>query len=153
MAELLPPSEASSLGLHAMLLLARHGTRRLRAGEIAKMLQSSAAHLAKVMLRLEQVGLVTATRGPQGGYRLARRANEITLREVYEAIAGQLDPGHCPFSLPVCQNSGCPLGSFLRRLNRQLVDKLSNTLLSDVPIKTGRKRNENKAKDNKNRRR
>ena len=52
--------------------------------------------LRRILLRLVNAGLVTSTRGKQGGLRLARPAAEISLREVVLA----LDPP--AFALNAC---------------------------------------------------
>lgn len=44
--------------------------------------------LAKIMLALRNVGIVDATRGLGGGYRLVKRPDEITLMEVAELFDG-----------------------------------------------------------------
>jgi Rrf2 family protein len=46
--------------------------------------------LSKVLRRLVAAGLLSATSGPRGGFRLARPAHTITLCEVYESIEGKL---------------------------------------------------------------
>lgn len=48
-------------------------------------------YLEQIFRRLRRAGLVEARRGPGGGYRLARPAAEITLRDVVEAVEGPLD--------------------------------------------------------------
>lgn len=150
MASVFKVSEASSLGLHAALLLAKANGARLRIRDIARALGASEAHLAKVMGRLEDSGLVKGTRGPAGGYALARPAREVTLRRVYEAVEGPVTAERCVFGVPVCDGRGCALGGFFRGVNRQVVDKLSRTRLSDVKIPIGVK-NETKAQDNQDR--
>jgi len=143
-------SEASSLGLHAAALLARANGGRLRIRDIARSLMVSEAHLAKVLSRLEHAGLVRGTRGPAGGYVLARPAREITLRDVYEAVEGRVTVERCVFGVPVCDGRGCRLGGFFREVNRQVVNRLSKTRLSDVRIRIGVK-GERKAQDNQGR--
>ena len=46
------------------------------------------AYLAKQLKLLVSAGLLHATTGPQGGFRLARPADEITALDVVEAIEG-----------------------------------------------------------------
>ncbi len=46
--------------------------------------------LEQIFQRLRRAGLVTGKRGPGGGYVLTRRPEEISLREVVEAIEGPL---------------------------------------------------------------
>lgn len=47
-----------------------------------------ARYLEQIFQRLRRAGLIEGKRGPGGGYRLARPAAEITLREVVEAVEG-----------------------------------------------------------------
>jgi Rrf2 family protein len=46
--------------------------------------------LESILLQLRRAGVVTAQRGPDGGYRLARPADEISLAEVIRVIDGPL---------------------------------------------------------------
>jgi Rrf2 family protein len=46
--------------------------------------------LESILLQLRRGGVVTAQRGPEGGYRLARPAEEISLAEVIRLIDGPL---------------------------------------------------------------
>ena len=64
MANFVRISEAASLGLHTMALLAKRGETRTTNQEIADMLGASVHHLAKVMQRLVRAGLVDSAVGP-----------------------------------------------------------------------------------------
>jgi Rrf2 family protein len=46
--------------------------------------------VAQIMRLLVSAGIVTSTRGVQGGYKLAKPANKITLLEIVEAIDGPI---------------------------------------------------------------
>jgi Rrf2 family protein len=46
------------------------------------------AYLAKQLKALVRAGLLIATTGPRGGFRLARPASEITLLQIVEAVDG-----------------------------------------------------------------
>ena len=48
-------------------------------------------YLEQIFQRLRRAHLIEGKRGPGGGYRLARPAAEITLKEVLEAVEGPLD--------------------------------------------------------------
>jgi Rrf2 family iron-sulfur cluster assembly transcriptional regulator len=48
-------------------------------------------YLEQIFQRLRRAGLVTSKRGPGGGYRLARSASEINLRDIVDAVDGPLD--------------------------------------------------------------
>ena len=53
------------------------------------------AYLAKHLKALSQAGLLIATPGPSGGFRLARAAGEITVLDVVDAIEGPSSPFVC----------------------------------------------------------
>lgn len=47
-------------------------------------------YLAKIMGRLVKSGIVVSGRGPSGGYMLAKEPDMLNLRNVYEAIEGDI---------------------------------------------------------------
>ena len=140
MSNLFRTSDAASLALHAGMLMAETPGTRRSTSEMAGVLKVSAAHLAKVLQRLEQAGIVMGTRGPSGGYVLARPAKKIALIELYRAVEGKPEDERCPFGVPACDGDACPLGRYFDRLNRQATAKLVRTRLADVHPRLGRQR-------------
>lgn len=125
-------SEAASFAMHAMGLIASSADRSLSVRSIAERFKISQAHLSKVLQRLTKVGLLTSTRGPKGGFALARSPSDITLLEVFEAIEGPLVPCRCLFSEPWCDGSDCILGRAMVDANALLHHRLSTTTLADL---------------------
>lgn len=125
-------SEAASLGLHTMVLLAAVDGKRMSAKDIAALLQVSEAHLSKVMQRLGRQGLVYSARGPKGGFTLAKAGDEIMLREVFEAIEGPLLLTECLLGNQICDGSDCILGSLLVDVNKRVIDYFDKTSLSEL---------------------
>ena len=132
MANLLKVSEAASLGLHIMALLAAEPEKLVSVREAATALDVSEAHLAKVMQRLAKAGLVESIRGPRGGFLLARSPGEITLLEVYEAIEGPIIVRQCLFSTRLCDGKKCIFGGMLQSIDAQAKQYLADTKLSAV---------------------
>ena len=132
MANLLKISEAASLALHTMVYLAAHDRGLATTHEIGEVLRVSEAHLAKVLQRLAKVGLVDSTRGPKGGFCLARSGDDISLLEVYETIEGPLADTVCLLGQPVCQGEKCILGGLLETVNRQAREYLAGTSLAEL---------------------
>jgi Rrf2 family protein len=64
--------------------------RPVTAERLAQAQQIPPKFLESILLQLRRGGVVTAQRGPEGGYRLARPADEITLAEVIRVIDGPL---------------------------------------------------------------
>ena len=88
MASIIQISEAASLALHSMVLLAASPERSLTVKEITGRTLVSEAHLSKVMQRLAKAGLVKSTRGPKGGFVLGDSGLSISLLSIFEAIEG-----------------------------------------------------------------
>lgn len=125
-------SDAGALALHAMIMIANNPDRLVRIRDISEAFGFSEAHLAKVLNRLARTGLVAATRGPSGGYRLGRLSERITLLDIYRAIEGEPSNNPCMFRITPCDGSMCALGAFFNSLNDQVEQKLEATRLSDI---------------------
>ncbi|MGH9136230.1 MAG: RrF2 family transcriptional regulator [Acidimicrobiales bacterium] len=69
--------------------------RVLPAKALAEFHDVPAPYLAKHLQALASAGLVEATPGRAGGYRLARSASGITLLEVVEAVEGRTPAFRC----------------------------------------------------------
>ena len=65
------------------------------AAQLAAYYDLPAPYLAKQLQSLVRAGILTATTGPRGGFRLARRPREITLLQVVEAVDGASSPYEC----------------------------------------------------------
>ena len=95
--------------LAALAHMARDHDQRVRARELAERLGGSASLLMNVLKALTQHGLVQATRGPKGGYRLARLPTDVSLVEVIEAIEGPMRLAECCRPGPVKGGNPCGL--------------------------------------------
>ena len=131
MDDLLRISEAANLALHTAVHLAQQGDRIVSAAEIAEAYGASKAHLFKVLQRLVRAGLVKATRGPKGGYRLTKKPESLSLLQVYEAMDGKIRPSRCLFTKKVYSRDKCVMGKTLETVNRTVTDYLSKTKLSE----------------------
>jgi len=124
-------SEAASLALHSMALLASRQGRPQSVKVLATKIGASEHHLAKVLQRLSHAGLVRARRGPGGGFELALPAGEITLLDVFETIDGPLRPTDCLMGSPECMGEVCILGDLLVSINRTVERHLASTRLAE----------------------
>lgn len=106
----------SGCAVAAMSALAEShaGGVQLSSQQIAESRNLSQPLVAKVLTVLSQAGFVHGTRGPGGGYRLAREPKAITLFEVVELFEGHRDPSACPFGPGWCGvGDPCPLHHLL----------------------------------------
>src|SRR3546814_2306611 len=74
--------------------------------------------VAKLLKPLAQAGLVEAFRGANGGYRLARPADGISLFEIVEAMEGPLGMTECSVHVGSCGiEDSCNVRANWRRIN------------------------------------
>lgn len=127
-------SEAASLAIHTLLVLAAKPARTVPASEIAAVLRASKDHLAKVLQRLARGAFVASARGPKGGFTLARPAAGLTLLEVYEYIEGSYNVRDCLFDVRVCGAGKCPMGGLLFSVNMELMRFLAETTFGELAL-------------------
>lgn len=63
--------------------------------DLSQRFKISLSLLRKIFHFLHQGGIVQAVRGPRGGYRLARRLEDITVQEVFRALRGPVSVVGC----------------------------------------------------------
>ena len=86
-------SEGVEWAAHSCTILAALPEGAVRGpAELAAFFEVPKAYLAKQLQALSKAGIVSGTRGPAGGYRLARTPDKITLRDIVTAVEG---PGAC----------------------------------------------------------
>ncbi len=132
MSKLINLSEAASLAIHGMSLIAKAENSRLNVHNLANMLDASPAHLAKVFQKLNKADLTTSVRGPAGGFELKRPAEEITFLDIYEAIEGKVSLNHCPLDKKNCAFKNCIFKSDLNRISAEILNTYRNISLADV---------------------
>ncbi|NPD46850.1 MULTISPECIES: Rrf2 family transcriptional regulator [unclassified Lentimicrobium] len=112
-------SEAASLAIHAVVLIAA-SDKLINVNQIAEATGASKNHLAKVMQRLGKQGLVASSRGPNGGFKLKKKPNEFTLYDIYESIEGPIEIEGCPMERPVCPFDKCLMGGIIHKVTSDL---------------------------------
>lgn len=135
--------------LHSMLVMAER-TEPVSARDLAQFQELPERYLAKLFTRLEKAGLVSATEGVGGGFRLARPPERITVRDILDAV----DPGralfecaeirkHCALfgkQAPAWSVSGmCRIHLFMSGVEGALRDLLAAKTLADLKRELGRK--------------
>jgi Rrf2 family protein len=84
-------SAQEEYGLRCLLQIARlPGGGSMTIPQISEIEGLTPTHVAKLLMILRKDGFVTATRGQQGGYTLARPATEIRVGDVLASLGGRL---------------------------------------------------------------
>lgn len=95
------PTVRTDYAIRALIYLATHPTRRVKATEIAREMAIPEPILRQVLGELQRANLVASRPGPRGGYWLATHPAHMSLLRVIEAMEG-------PNSLDQCAMRGGP---------------------------------------------
>ena len=90
-------------------------------------------YVSKIMRKLVAAKLVTATKGPGGGFRLARRRASIRFLDIIAAVGEEPQPDHCVFGWGRCNAAAsCPMHSSFSKINEQLWRWATETTLAEI---------------------
>ena len=126
-------TRASSYALYAVVHMANQKNDRPTPSHlVARARKIPERFLLKVLKPLVSARILHSVKGPNGGYRLARPASQITLLDIVEAVDGPLQ-GHAPLS----ENQGShPLNRKLEAICKQGTElerrQLERVRLSDL---------------------
>lgn len=134
-------SKLAQSGIAAVSYLAAvSGEERLSgSAEIAESREISQQLIAKVLTMLSRAGLVEGTRGPSGGYRLSRPAEEITLLDVVTVFEDPEDRVMCPFGPNWCGTGPhCPLHETFLKMHQKALDGLQEETFAQFVVSPGK---------------
>ena len=130
MSKIVTLSEAGSIAIHAVVLVAR-SKDIMNVKQIADATQASRHHVAKVMQRLVKSGIVYSIRGPKGGFYMRKSPKDISLLSIYELIEGEVDPGDCMMDYPMCPFDVCLMGTLIKDLTKEFKVQMLKMKVSD----------------------
>lgn len=102
-------------------------------GEIAEREGMPRQFLEKIFQQLIRRGLVRSRRGPNGGYELGRSADEMTFRDVIEAVEGPIALNVCVGAQPDCSVLGaCGMNRIWVEGQRRVMELFEGTTIASV---------------------
>lgn len=125
-----------SVAAHVMTVLAWNDGDSISSRRLAESVRTNPVVIRRLLVLLGKAGLVESQVGKAGGVRLARRAESITLLDIYRAVEGG-----SPFVVPdKPENKACEvscsmkpiLASVLAEADRAMSRSLEKVRLSDV---------------------
>jgi FeS assembly SUF system regulator len=126
-------SKLADYGVIVATHLAAHPDRQATAAAIATATMLPRATVAKLLKAMAHAGLVSATRGAAGGYRLARRPGAISVAEVVAAIDGDIGVTQCSIHAADCDRTDyCPTRPHWVAINRAVGAALSAISLAEM---------------------
>ena len=91
-------------------------------------------YLERLIAMLKKAGIVNSVRGAQGGYVLARPAEEISVGEVLRALEGDLNPVDCAeIGGSLCEGADTCVTKFVwKRIADSINQAVDNLMISEL---------------------
>ena len=125
-------SQTTEYALRAMVVLAEECNVPWTAQAISAKTLVPADYLVKVLQPLVKAGLITAQRGRNGGFLLARPPEQINVLDVVTAVDPLRRIRHCPLRLKGHGTTLCPLHRKLDDAIRLVEEAFGSTTLADI---------------------
>ena len=128
-------STKSRYGLRALFDIAYNaGMLPGQIKDISRRQNISARYLEQIFQELKRAGLLKSKRGPQGGYRLTRKPEEINLLDIVRATEGKLSLVECdPPGKDACDfDSHCVTQEVWKKASSCLAEYLESVTLEDL---------------------
>ena len=119
-----------------MELASTYGNGTKQSADIAERWSIPAPYLDQLLTTLRKAGLVASVRGPQGGHTLARNPSSVTIREVFEALEGPIQPIDCLEDNPRCSFSrACAIQDVWSEVQTTITQLLESVTIADLAQK------------------
>jgi Rrf2 family transcriptional regulator, iron-sulfur cluster assembly transcription factor len=126
-------SQTTGYAIRALSCLHQQSCRAQLIRDIAKCAGIPKPYLARIINKLTHQGLVVAKRGYSGGIALARRAEEISLLQIVEAVEGPDWISPCLLNMEGCGHpQACPTRKVWQRVSLQIRAALKKATLADL---------------------
>ena len=132
-------SNTSKYALRAVIYLAMHQENGKKIGikQIAKDLSIPSPFLGKILQSLAKQKLLASTKGPNGGFSLGRKAEDISLLDIVEIVDGLDSFNECLLGLNICggdeeKHKICPMHKTSNALRLELVALFKGNTVGEV---------------------
>lgn len=132
-------SNTCKYALRALIYLGKFSTDDKRIGikRISEDLQLSSPFLGKILQNLVKQKLLVSTKGPNGGFSLARKAGDISLWEIVTKVDGEEFFTNCLISLEPCKTHDpskplCPVHAQYEVLRKEIRSFYQDTTLEII---------------------
>jgi Rrf2 family iron-sulfur cluster assembly transcriptional regulator len=99
---------------------------------ISERQEISLSYLEQLFSRLRRHGLVKSVRGPGGGYRIAKKHDEISVSEIIRAVDEQIDATQCGGSEDCHGDRRCMTHELWSSLNVKILEYLAGVSLAEL---------------------
>jgi len=113
-----------AFAVHVMAVLGLQKDHCYPSSRLAETVNTNPVVIRRILIELQQAGLISTLRGPQGGSVLNRKPERVTLREIRRAV----EKGRVFGSHPNKPSRKCPVGKNINRVMMAVADRAGRAL-------------------------
>ena len=106
------------------------------AAQLSRLAVTPERYTLKILHKLKHCGIVKSTKGAHGGYCLAKKPEELSLKMIIEAIDGEIALSKCmgeePCSRMGVDKQACCFHRIFCTISQEVADRLSCITIADV---------------------
>ena len=126
-------SKLTDYATEVMTVLAAAPARVHSAQELAERVRLELPTVSKLLKQLASAGLIESFRGVNGGYRLAREPEQISIADIVIAMEGPIGMTECSAQSGLCDHeSHCGVRVNWQRINDAIAGALAGVSLADM---------------------
>ncbi|MCG8485788.1 MAG: Rrf2 family transcriptional regulator [Clostridia bacterium] len=127
-------SSKTRYGLKAIYEIGLNANKKpISLNNIAEKYDISLSYLEQIIALLKKDKLIKSTRGPHGGYSLAREPSSISVGEIIRSLEGSYAPTDCVEENDHCYNAtSCVTRSVFKKINDSISQVVNNMTLQDL---------------------
>jgi len=120
-------------GLKAIFELAlNYGSGPVSLKKISDKYNISESYLEQLFAKLRKSGYIDTVRGPQGGYMLAKRPDEITVGMVLRTLEGDITASECINKEICARESICATRGIFEKIENSINNVIDSITLADM---------------------
>ena len=127
-------SKSAQYALRAVICLAVNSDEEHKHSpkDIADKIEIPVAYLASILKQLSKRGIISSSKGRNGGFYLTKENAQTPLIEIVECIDGLQKITSCVMGIPKCSHENpCPLHHLYLPLRNDILDELSNKTIKE----------------------
>lgn len=125
-----------AMAVHVLMMLAKNSGENVKSEYLAESVNTNAVVIRRLLCQLGQENLVVSQTGSAGGTRLAKKAEDIDLAEIFRAVSRNeifaLHPNTPNQDCPVGKNIEAILCNLQKEVDAAIGEKLQKYTLRDV---------------------
>ncbi|SER25386.1 transcriptional regulator, BadM/Rrf2 family [Gracilibacillus ureilyticus] len=126
-------SKATNYALHTIAYLALLPSgKTIGVKPLAEFQHVSPSYLSKVLTNLVKAGFIESVTGVNGGYKLIKKADEITFLDIIQAIEGTSSLFHCSLDNSPHDRQNCLIEKAMNEAERKMEEHLSSVTIEQI---------------------